>query len=99
VQLHSLVKQAIRLHRLDVDWALLLGAWVWALAALVSTLCTPGHPRSMFFVALTMVWGSCNVALFPAAGPLTWLVHFLLAGSDTSHYSDTDGDTKLRASS
>lgn len=82
MQLHNLVKQAIVLHRLDVDKALLLGAWVWALAALVSTLCTPGHPRLMFLVALTMLWGSCNVALFPAAGPLTWLVHFLLAGSE-----------------
>jgi len=86
VQLHSLVNHAIILHRLDVDWALLLGGWVWALAAVVSALCTPSYPRLMFLVALTMVWGSCTVALFPASGPLTWLVHFLVAGSEATHH-------------
>ena len=67
VQLHSLVKHAIMLHRLDVDWALLLGSWAWALAAVLSTLCAQSYPRLMLFVATAMMWGSCNVALFPAA--------------------------------
>lgn len=82
VQLYSVVKHAVEQYGLEVDWALQLGGWIWMLATLTSALCTPSSPRLMFMVALTMVWASWNMALFPASGPLTWLVHFLLASSD-----------------
>jgi hypothetical protein len=96
VQLHNLVKQAFLLHRQDVDWALRVGGCVWALAATFSALVTASHPWLMLLAALTMAWGSVTAELFPATGPLTWLVHVLLASGSADASSSSSSSSAVR---
>lgn len=80
VGLQGLVEKAILLYRQDVDWALRLGLIVWALSAVNAAAWASWWPRLMWIVAVVILYVTLTSDLFPInRGPLTWLVHFLVA--------------------
>jgi len=81
VRLDGILEQAVQLYCADINRALQLGLVVWLCSALLAALLALWAPRAMLVAAAVTGYMAAGKAgqLFPYAGPLQWLVHFLVA--------------------